>query len=172
MTRKHSKRSRKHLNPKSHLKRSRKPLLRISPSPITSDASSYGIGACILHKLPDGSRKAVAHASRSLLPSEKQYSQTEKEALWIIFAVTKFHRYLHGRRFQLQTDHKSLITIFGSKKGLPVYTANRLLRLGTIPLNYNFKIEFLTSENICHADSLSRLILQNTKSWKTPLLLL
>ena len=107
---------------------------------VASDASSYGIGACILHKLPDGSRKAVAYASRYLLPAEKQYSQIEKEALGIIFAVTKFHRYLHGRRFILQTDHSPLITIFGSKKGLPVYTVNRLLRWGTILLNYNFKI--------------------------------
>ena len=130
---------------------------------VASDASSYSIGACILHKLPDGSRKAVAHACRFLLPAEKQYSQIEKEDLGIIFAVTKFHRYLHGRRFILQTDHKPLITIFGSKKGLPVYTANRLLCWGRILLNYNFKIEFLTSKNICHANNLSWLILQNTK---------
>ena len=99
---------------------------------VASYASPYGIGAYILYKLPDGSRKAVAHASRSLLPAEKQYSQIEKEALGIIFAVTKLHRHLHGIRFLLQTDHKPLITIFGSKKGLPVYTANRLLRWGTI----------------------------------------
>ena len=130
---------------------------------VASDASSYGICACILHKLPDGSRKAVAHASRSLLPAENQYSQIEKETLGIIFAVTKFHRYLHRRRFILQTDHKPLITIFGSKKGLPVYTAKRLLRWGTILLNYNFKIEFLTSKNICHANSLSRLVPKNTE---------
>ena len=129
---------------------------------VASDVNSYGIGACILQKLPDGSRKVVALASRSLLPAEKQYSQIEKEARGIIFAVTKFHRYLHERRFILQTDHKPLITIFGSKKGLPVYT-NRLLRWGTILLNYNFKIEFLTSKNICHADSLSRLIPKNTE---------
>ena len=95
---------------------------------VASDASSHGIGACIIHKMPDGSKKPVAHASRSLLPSEKHYSQIEKEALAIIFAVLKFHRYLHGRFLKLQTDHKSLLTIFGSKKGLPVYTANRLLR--------------------------------------------
>ena len=105
----------------------------------------------------------MTYASRSLLPTEKQYSQIEKEALGIIFAVTKFHRYLHGRRFILQTDHKPLITIFGFKKGLPVYTANRLLHWGTILLNYNFKIEFLTSKNICHEDSFSRLIPQNTE---------
>ena len=137
---------------------------------VSSDASSYGIGACIFHILPDGLRKAVAHASRSLLPAEKQYSQIEKDTLGIIFPVTNFHRYLHGRRFILQTDHKPLITIFGSKKGLPVYTANGLSRWGTILLNYNFKIVFLTSKNICHADSLSRLISKIRKSLKIPLL--
>ena len=124
-------------------------------------ASAYSIGACILHKLPDCSRKAVTHASRALLPAEKQYSQIQKEAVGIIFAVTKFHSYLHERQFILQTGHKPLITIFGSKKGLPVYTANRLLRWGTIVLNYNFKIKFLTSKNICHAESLSQLIPKN-----------
>ena len=127
---------------------------------VASDGCSHVIGASIL---PDVSRKTVAHASRSLLPSGKQYSQILKEALGIIFAVTKFNTYLHGRRFILQTDHEQLIQIFGSKKGLPVYTANRLLRWGTILLNYNFKIGFLTSKNICHADSLSWLIPQNTE---------
>ena len=77
--------------------------------------------------------------------------------------MTKFHRYRHGRQFTLQTDHKPLLSIFGSKKGLPVYTANRLLRWGTILLNYNFKIEYLSSKNICHADSLSRLVPKNTE---------
>ena len=100
-------------------------------------------------------------ANEYITPAEKQYSQIEKEALGIIFAVTKFHRYLHGRRFILQTGHKPLITIFGSKKDLPVYTANRLLCWGTILLNYNFKIEFLTSKNICQAD-----IPQNTEVFK------
>ena len=103
----------------------------------------------------------MTHASRSLLPAEKQYSQIEKEALGMVFATTKFPRYLHGRRFILQTDHKPWITIFWSKKGLPGYTANRLLRWGTILLNYNFKIEFIASKSICHADSLSGLIPKN-----------
>ena len=36
--------------------------------------------------------------------------------------------------------------------------ANRLLRLGTILLNYNFKIEYLPSKQISHADGLLRLV--------------
>ena len=81
---------------------------------VASDASSYGVGSCILHKMPDETKKPIAHASRTLLPAEKPYSQIEKEALGIIFAVTKFHRYLHSRFFTLQTDHKPPITKKGS----------------------------------------------------------
>ena len=44
------------------------------------------------------------------------------------------------------------------KKGLPIYTANRLLRWGTILLNYNFNIEYLLSKQISLADGLSRLV--------------
>ena len=65
---------------------------------------------------------------------------------------------MHGRFFTPQTDRKPLITIFGSKEGLPIYTANRLLRWGTILLNYNFQIEYLPSKQISHADGLSRLV--------------
>ena len=128
------------------------------------------IGACILHKIPDGSKKPIAHASCSLLPSEKHYSQIKKEALAIIFAVTKFHCYLHGRFFKLQTDHKSLLTIFGLKKGLPIYTANRLLRWGTILLNYNFKLEYLPSRQIGHADGLSRLVPSQSEPLEDPVI--
>lgn len=102
--------------------------------------------------------KPIAHASKTLLPAEKNYSQIEKEALSIMFAVKKFHRFIHGREFLLQTDHKPLITIYGSKKGLPLHTANRLQKWGTTLLNYNFCMEFLSARKLSHADRLSRLI--------------
>ena len=47
-----------------------------------SDASSYGVGLCILHKMPDGIKKPIAHTSRTLLPAEKHYSQIEKKRPW------------------------------------------------------------------------------------------
>ena len=125
---------------------------------VASDASDYGIGAVLLHKFKDGSTKPVVHASRTLLPAERNYSQIEKESLAIVYALKKFHRFIHGRPFLLQTDHRPLLSIFGSKKGIPTHTANRLQRWGTCLLNYNFKMEFLPSKELGHADGLSRLI--------------
>ena len=96
-----------------------------------------GVGACILHKMPDEMNKPIAYALRTLLPAERNYSQIENV---------------------LQTDHKPLLTIFSLKKGLPTHTANRLQRWGAILLNYDFKMEFLLSQKLGHADGLSRLI--------------
>ena len=63
---------------------------------VASDASEYGIRAVILHKFEDGSTKPVAHASRTL---PKIYSQIEKESLAIIFALKKFQKFVHQRKF-------------------------------------------------------------------------
>ncbi|KHJ98587.1 hypothetical protein OESDEN_01423 [Oesophagostomum dentatum] len=109
---------------------------------VAADASDYGIGATVLHKVPDGTEKAICHASRSLTPAEMNYGQIEKEELALIFAVRKFHRYIYGRRFKLMTGHKPLLHIFRSKKMVPAYTANRLQRWKLILLGYDFDLEY------------------------------
>ena len=53
---------------------------------VASDASTHGVGVCILHKWKDGKVRPIAHASRVLLPAERNYSQIEKEALALIFS--------------------------------------------------------------------------------------
>ena len=88
----------------------------------------------------------VQHASRALTKTEEGYSQIDREGLAIIFAVTKFLKMIFGRRFQLQTDHRPLLRIFGSKKGIPVYTANRLQRFALTLLSYDFGIEYVRTE--------------------------
>ncbi|KFD67385.1 hypothetical protein M514_20421 [Trichuris suis] len=125
---------------------------------VAADASNNGLGAVIFHRFPDRTEKPIAHASRSLLPAEKNYSQIEKEALALVFAVRKFHRMLHGRRFTLLTDHQPSLDIFGTKKGIPLYTANRLQRWATTLLGYDFGLEYRSTSNFGNADALSRLI--------------
>ena len=70
----------------------------------------------LLHKFEDGVTKPIAHASRALLLAERNYSQIEKEGLAITYAVKRFRRFIHGRTFVLQTDHKPLLLTFASKK--------------------------------------------------------
>ncbi|XP_055585260.1 uncharacterized protein K02A2.6-like [Uranotaenia lowii] len=128
------------------------------PIVVAADASKTEIGAVIFHKFPNGSLKAIQHASRSLSTAEQAYGQPEKEALALVYAVTKFHKMLLGRRFTLQTDHKPLLSIFGSKKGIPLHTANRLQRWALILLNYDFEIQYISTNEFGCADMLSRLI--------------
>ncbi|XP_055523194.1 uncharacterized protein K02A2.6-like [Wyeomyia smithii] len=130
---------------------------------VSADASSVGVGATISHKLPDGSIKVVQHASRALTSAEQAYSQPDREGLAILFAVTKFHKMLFGRRFILQTDHAPLLRIFGSKKGIPVYTANRLQRWALQLVLYDFKTVYVPTEKFGNADILSRLIDHHVK---------
>ncbi len=48
----------------------------------------------LVNFLLDGSEHPIAYASRTLSVSEKNYSQIEKEALGLIFAVKKYHQYI------------------------------------------------------------------------------
>ncbi|CAS00122.1 Protein CBG27950 [Caenorhabditis briggsae] len=102
------------------------------PIIVAADACQYGIGAVISHRFPDGSEKAIYHISKALTAPQRNYSQIEKEVFGLITAVTKFHKFIHGRHFTLKTDHKPLLSIFGEKKGIPIYSANRLQRWATI----------------------------------------
>ncbi|PIO63148.1 hypothetical protein TELCIR_15270 [Teladorsagia circumcincta] len=128
------------------------------PLIVAAEASNYGVRAVLSQRFSDGSEKAVYHASRALTPAQRKYSQIETEALAIVFAVQKFHRFVHGRHFTLRTDHKPLISIFGSRKGVPIYTAKRLRRWATTLLNYNFSIHYVKTSEFGQADALSRLI--------------
>ena len=74
---------------------------------VTTDASTKGIGA-ILSQIIYGKQKVIAHASRTLIPGERNYSVTQLELLSIIHHLVKFQHNLVGRKLKLHSDHKNI----------------------------------------------------------------
>ncbi|XP_036322190.1 uncharacterized protein K02A2.6-like [Rhagoletis pomonella] len=127
------------------------------PLILATDASSHGIGAFISHRMPDGSEKPIAFASKTLDHHQIRYSQIEKEALSIVFGVKKFHQFLFGRQFTLLTDHKPLVSIFTPDKQLPSVMIQRLQRWALLLMSYRYTIRYRPTDKHCNADALSRL---------------
>lgn len=107
------------------------------PLRLAGDASAYGIGAVILHVLPNGTERLITFASCTLSESEKNYAQIE-EALSLVFGVKRFHTYLYGRPFILVTNHKPLTAILGLKKGIPPLAAAQLQHWSMLLVAYNY----------------------------------
>ena len=127
------------------------------PLRLDCDASAYGVGAVLSHSFPDGTKRPVTYASRTLSAAEKNYAQIEKEGLALVFGIKKFHKYIYGRKFTLVTDHKPLMSILGPKRNLPTLAAARLQRWAILLLGYQYDLEFRRSEQHSNADGFSRL---------------
>lgn len=126
------------------------------PIVLTTDACDTAVAGICSHKFSDGTLRPIAFVSRALSAAERNYSTIQKEALAIVFSVTKLHQYLIGNEFILQTDHKPLLAIFGEKKGIPVMAAARMQRWAFQLSAFNFKIQHVKG-SLNHADSLSRI---------------
>lgn len=97
---------------------------------VSADACATGIGGVLLQRYENSEEKAVFHMSRSLTETQRNYSQIEKEALALVTAVERFHKFIWGRKFILQTDHRSLVALFktNESKAFNTRTASRLKR--------------------------------------------
>ena len=119
---------------------------------IVTDASPVGL-ASVLTQLQDGFWRVISYASRSLTDVESRYSQTEKEALAIVWACERFNLYVFGKEFELETDHRPLQYIYSRKSKLSARVERWVLRLQA----YDFKVVYKPEVTSNIADALSRL---------------
>jgi hypothetical protein len=127
---------------------------------LSSDASSYGLGGILAQKQPDGHWRPVAYASRAMSGTEQRYAQIEKEALAITWACERFNNYILGLKFHIETDHKPLVPLLGSKnlEDLPPRVQRFRLRL----MRYSYTISHVPGRNMTTADTLSRAPIKST----------
>ena len=70
------------------------------------DASSKGLGACLLQN-----EKPIYFTSKALTEIQKGYVAIELKSLAVTWVMEKFHHFLYGHEFTLETDQKPLEAI-------------------------------------------------------------
>ena len=92
---------------------------RNKSSELIVDASPYGLSGILIQRDENLDPKVISYAGRLLSNVEHRYSQTEREALAIVWGCERFHLYLCGAPFVIHSDHKPLQYLFNNPLSKP-----------------------------------------------------
>jgi hypothetical protein len=120
------------------------------PFVVHTDASGFAVGAVLQQDQGNG-LQPIAFLSKKMSDAETRYPVHEQELLAIIQALTAWRHYLHGSKFVVRTDHKSL-QFFQTQPML----SGRQARWKDVLANFNFDIEYVEGKANIVADGLSR----------------
>ena len=112
------------------------------------DTSKKGLGACLIQK-----GKVICYASRALTKTEHNNQNLEREALETIWGKEKFHYFLYGKKFTLETNQKPLVSIY-KKHMIDISPRIQRLILRSFPY-LPFKVVYKNGIDIPVADALS-----------------
>ena len=122
---------------------------------IQNDASSRGLGAVLIQH-----GKPIAFASKSLSDCEQRYANTECEMLAVVFGCERFHMYVYGKSFILESDHKPLEMInLTNLAAAPQRLQHMFLRVQP----YDFVLRYKPGKQMMLADVMSRQPSSETK---------
>ena len=119
---------------------------------IQSDASLKGISACLLQEHA-GKLHPVSYISKGLTDTQQQYSATKREALALLFALTKYQYIIRYYKVEAYTDHRPLLGLITK----PTKDA-ALTRWCLSIQEYNIILHYLPGSANYFADTLSRLV--------------
>ena len=120
-----------------------------SSTTLQTDASKKGLGAVLLQN-----SKPVMFVSRALTGSERNYQNLERECLAMIVVMEKFHYFLYGKEFTLETDQKPLVLIY-RKHMVEISPGIQRFIVRSFPYQ-PFDIQYRKGMEIPLADALSR----------------
>ena len=120
---------------------------------LQTDSSKRGLGAVLLQ-----GNSPIYFASRSLSKCEQNYQNLERETLATIWGMERFHYFLYGKPFTLETDQKPLASIYNKHL---INISPRIQRLIIRSLPYNFQCVWKEGRKIPAADALSRVSPEN-----------
>lgn len=120
------------------------------PFTLRTDSSGYCLGA-VLMQGEGPEERPVEYASRMLNSAERNYNTTEREALAVVWAVTKFRGYIEGSEVVIKSDHQPLRWLMTVKS-----PSGRLARWALTLQEYNLRIEYIPGKANAIADTLSR----------------
>ena len=124
------------------------------PTVITTDASEVGIGAT-LTQVDQGKEVPISCFNRTLSPSERNYSATEREAFAVMSALEHWEKLVLGRPVLVRTDHQALISALQHPKDRR--QSSKFSRWLDRLKPFNFTVEHIRGTSNTVADSLSRL---------------
>ena len=120
------------------------------PFYLYTDASNYALGAVLCQGERDSCRP-IEYASRLLIPAERNYCTTEREALAIVWALDRFRGYLECNEVIVMTDHQALRWLMSLKS-----PHGRLARWALQIQGYEAEIKYVPGHTNVVADLLSR----------------
>ena len=117
------------------------------PTILQTDACYKGLGACLLQN-----ESPAYFTSRVLTETQKGYVAIELESLVVTWAMEKFHHFLYGNKFILETDQNTLDAILSKSLNQVTPRLQRIL-IRTFP--YHFKVRYIPGLTYHVTDCLS-----------------
>lgn len=72
-----------------------------------TDASDRGFGVVLLQE-KEAERHPIVFLSKKSLRREQNFDTVEKECYAIVWAIKRLSKYLYGREFVIESDHRAL----------------------------------------------------------------
>ena len=119
-----------------------------SHTTLQTDSSKKGLGAVLIQN-----GTPIYFVSRAISTTEANYQNLTWEMLAMIWDMEKFHYFLYGNKFTLETDQKPLVLIYWKHL---INVSPRIHRLIVCAFPYNFHIAYIPGKQIPMANALLR----------------